>query len=91
MKISPVSGVIDFGKRSNLSLQYIGPDEIAEDIGNAAYRLDLHLDMSFIHQVFHVSILRKLVSDRSTTTPLKGVGVEEILIYEMISIEILGK
>ena len=51
--------VVRFGKREKLSPRFIGPFEILERIGVVAYRLALPPSMSGVHEVFHVSMLRK--------------------------------
>ena len=48
-----------FGKRGKLSSRFIGPFEILERVGIVAYRLALPPSMSGVHEVFHVSMLRK--------------------------------
>ena len=65
LKLSPWKGVVRFGKRGKLSPRYIGPFEIVERIGPVAYRLDLPKELSRVHNVFHISILRKYISDPS--------------------------
>ena len=59
----PKRGVVRFGKRGKLSLRFIGPFEILEGIGVVAYRLALPPNMSSVHEVFHVSILRNYTPD----------------------------
>ena len=51
--------MVRFGKRGKLSPRYIGPFEIVERIGPVAYRLDLPEELSGVHNVFHISMLRK--------------------------------
>ena len=51
--------VIRFGKRGKLSSRYIGPFEVLERVGVVAYQLALPLSLLSIHEVFHVSMLRK--------------------------------
>ena len=65
LKISPWKGVLRFGKRGKLSPRYIGPYEVIERVGPVAYRLALPLELSQIHDVFHVSMLRRYRSDSS--------------------------
>ena len=65
LKVSPIKGVMRFGKKEKLAPRYIGPFEILERIGMVAYRLALPLNMSQVHQVFHVSMLRRYISDPS--------------------------
>ena len=55
--------MVRFGKRGKLSPRFIGPFEILERIGTVAYRLALPLSMSSVHEVFHVSMLRKYTPD----------------------------
>ena len=59
----PKRGVVRFGKRGKLSPRVIGPFEILERIGTVAYRLALPPSMSSVHEVFHVSMLRKYTPD----------------------------
>ena len=59
LKVMPKRGVIWFGKHGKLSPRFIGSFEILERIGRVAYRLALPPSMSGVHEVFHVSILRK--------------------------------
>ena len=56
-------GVVRFGKRGKLSSRFIGPFEILERIGVVVYRLALPPSMSGVHEVFHVSMLRKYTPD----------------------------
>ena len=55
----PKRGVVRFGKRGKLSLRLIEPFEILERVGTVAYRLALPPSMSGVHEVFHVSMLRR--------------------------------
>ena len=65
LRISPWKGVLRFGKRGKLSPRYIGPYRIVDRIGEVAYRLELPSDLDRIHDVFHVSMLRKYIPDPS--------------------------
>ena len=55
----PKRGVVRFGKQGKLSSRYIGPFEILERVGTVAYQLALPPSLSCVHEVFHVSMLRK--------------------------------
>ena len=59
----PKRGVVRFDKSGKLSPRFIGPFKILERIGVVAYRLDLLPSMSGVHEVFHVSMLRKYTLD----------------------------
>ena len=63
LKAMPKREVVRFGKRGKLSPRFIGPFEILERIGTVAYRLALPPSMSGVHEVFHVSMLRKYTPD----------------------------
>ena len=52
-----------FGKRGKLSSRYIRPFEVLERVGTVAYRLALPPSLSNVHEVFHVSMLRKYNPD----------------------------
>ena len=59
----PKRGVVRFDKRGKISSRFIGPLEILERIGTVAYRLALPPSMSGVHEVFHVSMLRRYTSE----------------------------
>ena len=63
LKVIPKRGVVRFGKHEKLSPRFIGPFEILERIGTVACRLALPTNMSGVHEVFHVSMLRKYTPD----------------------------
>ena len=65
LKVSHWKGVFRFGKRGKLSPRLIGPFEILEKIGLVAYRVALPSSLSRLHDVFHVSVLRKYITDPS--------------------------
>ena len=73
LKVMPKSGVVRFGKRRKLSPRFIGPFKILERVGTVVYRLALLPSMSGVHEVFHVSMLR-----RYTPNPAHVVDWEEI-------------
>ena len=63
LKVMPKRGVVRFGKRGKLSPRFIGPFEILERVGTIAYRLALPPSISGVHEVFHVSMLRRYTPD----------------------------
>ncbi|KAJ8747039.1 hypothetical protein K2173_003484 [Erythroxylum novogranatense] len=78
-----------FGKKGKLSPRYVGLYEILERIGSLAYRLALPPELSQIHDVFHVSILRRYRSDPSHVIQVPEVQLRDDLSYEKILVEIL--
>ena len=65
LKVMPKKGVVRFGKRGKLSSRVMGPFVILEKVGTIAYRLALPPSMLGVHEVFHVSMLRKYTPDPS--------------------------
>ncbi|GJW00162.1 putative reverse transcriptase domain-containing protein [Tanacetum coccineum] len=71
LKVSPQKGVIHFGKQGKLNPRYIGPFKILERIGPVAYKLELPEELSNVHSTFHVSNLKKCLSNESFVIPMK--------------------
>ena len=91
LKLSPWKGVVRFGKRGKLSPRYIGPFEIVERIGPVAYRLDLPEELSRVHNVFHISMLCKYISDLSHVLETPEIELRDDLSYEEQPVQILGR
>ena len=75
LKISPTKGVVRFGLRGKLNPRYVGPFQILEKIGDVAYRLALPPSLDGVHNVFHVSMLRKYVTDPDEVIALEPLEV----------------
>ena len=89
LKVSPTKGVVRFGTNGKLSLRYIGPFPIVARIGRLAYRLDLPDSMKGVHNVFHVSLLRKYLRDPEHRVILEPVTIEQDLTIEARPVRIL--
>lgn len=63
LKISPWKGVVHFRERWKLDLRFFGPFIVLEKFGLVAYHLELPPKLEKIHNVFHVSMLKKYVAD----------------------------
>ena len=91
LKLSPWKGVVRLEKRGKLSPRYIGPFEIVERIGPVAYRLDLPEELSRVHNVFHISMLCKYISDPSHVLETPEIELRDDLPYEEQPVQILGR
>ncbi|XP_075515422.1 uncharacterized protein LOC142550067 [Primulina tabacum] len=91
LRISPFRGVVRFGMRGKLSPRFVGPYEIVEHIGTCACRLDLPQSFSGIHDVFHVSILRKYEPDPSHVIQPDEVQLDPSLSYTEYPVCILDR
>ncbi|GAV90796.1 Chromo domain-containing protein [Cephalotus follicularis] len=80
---------MQFGKKGKLSPRYIGPYEIFERVGEVAYRLALPPSLSHVHNVFHVSLLRKYMAKPSQVLRVEPIQVPEDLSYNEQPMEIL--
>ncbi|ONK60367.1 uncharacterized protein A4U43_C08F17550 [Asparagus officinalis] len=71
-----MKGVQRFGRRGKLAPRYIGPFRILECIGAVSYRLDLPASMSSVHNVFHISMLKKHLHDEEQQRVLDVPEIE---------------
>ncbi|CAL8153349.1 unnamed protein product [Prunus armeniaca] len=92
LKVSPMMGVIRFGKKKGkLSPRFVGPFVILDKVGELAYRLALPPMMLGVHNLFHVSMLRKYVKDASHVIDYGTVEVNEDVIYVEAPLRILDR
>nr|GEZ96032.1 reverse transcriptase domain-containing protein [Tanacetum cinerariifolium] len=79
LKTSPRKGIIRFEKRGKLNPRYIGPFKILNMIGPVAYKLEFPEELSNVHNTFHVSNLKKCLSDESLIIPMKELKLDDRL------------
>lgn len=61
LKVSLTKDMMRFGVRGKLSLRFVGPFKVLEKIGEVAYHLALLPSLTGVHNILHISILRKYV------------------------------
>ncbi|GJR49778.1 putative reverse transcriptase domain-containing protein [Tanacetum coccineum] len=83
--------VIRFVKRGKLNPRYIGPFKILERIGPMAYKLDLLEELSNVYSTFHVSNLKKCLSDESLVIPMKELRLDDKLNFVEEPVEIMDR
>lgn len=91
LKVSPWKGVVRFGKKGKLAPRYVGPFEILERIGPVAYKLKLPQELRGIHDTFHVSNLKKCLSDDTQPIPLEDIRIDHKLHFVEKPIEIVDR
>ncbi|GJY34107.1 hypothetical protein Tco_0418576 [Tanacetum coccineum] len=91
LKVSPRKGVICFGKRGKLNPRYIGPFKILKRIGPVAYKLELPEELSNVYSTFHVSNLKKCLSDESLVILMKEFRLDDKLNFVEEPVEIMDR
>src|SRR5262249_54933583 len=91
LKVSLMKGVIRFGKRGKLNPRYIRPFEILDRVKNVSYQLALPLQLSYVHPVFHISMLKKYIPDPSHVLQAPDIRIIEDLSYEELPIVIVDR
>jgi len=89
LKVSPMRSVRRFNMKGKLAPRYIGPFKILERRGEVAYQLELPKSLSGVHDVFHVSQLKKCLHVLEEQIPLEELTVKEDLTYEEFPVRIL--
>jgi hypothetical protein len=90
LRVSPIKGVQRFGIKGKLAPRYVGPFEILKVCGPVAYKLLLPPQMAAIHDVFHVSQLKKCIKIPTEIIETRVVEIEPDLSYAEQPIQILG-
>ncbi|XP_038886278.1 uncharacterized protein LOC120076502 [Benincasa hispida] len=90
LKVAPMKGILRFGRKGKLSLRFVRPFEVLEQIGPVAYRLALPPALSSFHNVFHASMLKKYVTNPFYIVNFEPFQLNDKLSYEEKPVEILA-
>ncbi|GJW99681.1 putative reverse transcriptase domain-containing protein [Tanacetum coccineum] len=84
-------GVVHFRKKGKLAPRFVRPFEIVQKVGSMAYRLDLPEELNGVHDMFHVSNLKKCLADPTLQVPLDEIRVDDKLNFVEEAMEILER
>ena len=94
LRVSPLWGTKHFGVKGKLAPRFVGPYRVLERMGEVAYKLELLEGLSGVHDVFHVSKLKKCHAEMADiplrdTVPLEVIQLDSDLTYEEKPVKIL--
>jgi hypothetical protein len=89
LRVSPTKGVQRFGIKGKLAPRYVRPFEILEVCGPVAYRIHLPSQLAAIHDVFHISQLKKCIKVPTEIIESQAIEIEPDLSYIEQPIQIL--
>ncbi|GJS45742.1 putative reverse transcriptase domain-containing protein [Tanacetum coccineum] len=90
-EVSPRKGMVRFSKRSKFSPRYVGLFDVVERVGPGAYRFRLPQKLVDIHDIFHVSNLKKCLADVNLHIPLEEVKIDDKLHFVEVPMEIIDR
>ncbi|GKA38946.1 hypothetical protein Tco_0731497 [Tanacetum coccineum] len=91
LKVSPWKGVVRFGKLGKLNPRYVGPFKVIERVGTVAYKLELPQQLSRVHNTFHVSNLKKCLTDESLVILLEELRIDDKLHFVEEPVEVMDR
>ncbi|XP_019433879.1 PREDICTED: uncharacterized protein LOC109340610, partial [Lupinus angustifolius] len=91
MRMVPTTGISKVLKARELTSKFIGPYKILRKVGPVAYKIALPLLLTNLHNVFHVSQLRKYISDMSHIIESDAVQLKDNLTFETMSSRITDR
>jgi hypothetical protein len=89
LKVSPMRGLRHFKVRGKLTPRFIGPFKILKKRGEVAYQLELPPQLSDVHDVFHISQLKKCLRVPEEQLPMEDLNAKEHLSYQEYLVKIL--
>ncbi|GKE62392.1 putative reverse transcriptase domain-containing protein [Tanacetum coccineum] len=91
LKVSPWKGVVHFGKQGKLNRRYVGHFKVLEKVRAVAYKVELPQELSRVHNMFHVSNLKKCCADEQLIVSLDGLHIDDKLHFVEEPIEIMDR
>ena len=91
LRVTPMKGVKRFQTRGKLAPRFIGPFPIMSRVGTVAYQLELPPELSEIHNVFHVSQLRRCRSPPEKRAAMAEIELAKYLTYKERLFKILDQ
>ncbi|GKD60518.1 hypothetical protein Tco_1298027, partial [Tanacetum coccineum] len=91
LKVSPWKGVVHFGKWEKLNSRYVGPFKVIKRFRTVAYKIELPQQLSRVHNMFHMSNLKKCLSDESRVIPLEELRVDDKLHFVEELVEVMDR
>ena len=91
LKVSPRKGIQRYGKKGKLAPRFIGPFKIIGKVGSVAYRLELPAQLSNVHPIFHVSMLRKYEPDLSHVIDHSDLVLDEDTSFEVKPVRVVDR
>nr|GFA33945.1 hypothetical protein [Tanacetum cinerariifolium] len=89
LKVSPWKGVVRFGKWGKLNPRYIRTFKVLAKVGTVAYRLELPEQFCRVHSTFHVSNLKKCLSNEPLEISLDAVHIDDKLCFVEEPVEVI--
>nr|GEU31176.1 putative reverse transcriptase domain-containing protein [Tanacetum cinerariifolium] len=89
--VSPWKGVVRFRKQGKLNPRHVGPFKVIKMVKSVAYKLELPQDLSRVHNMFHVSNLKKCYADEPLAVPLNGLHFDDKLYFMEEPVEIIDR
>jgi hypothetical protein len=91
LRISPIKGVRCFGIKGKLVPRYIGPYPIIDKYGSMSYQVALPAKLSEVHNVFHVSQLKRCLKPPTDMVIEDSIPLEPDLTYKAYPIKVLDQ
>ena len=91
LRVTPMRGTHRLGIKGKLAPQYIGPFKVLARRGEVAYRLEFPANLSKVHDVYHVSQLKKCFKDPGRAVDHESIDLQEDLTYHEHPVLILDE